>query len=194
MRTTYLFLVILSLFCFSCSDVQAQIKVEKESRIRKKDVPQKALVFIDSLGLKKCIRWYREESQDGISIEAKTKYKKNRHSIEFDSLGVIQDLEIELDEQELDTVVLQNLQNYLKFTFDDYKIQKIQSQYIDSETNLLDFLLRKKQPVSLKTCYEIVVEVQTTTGFELLEILTDDTGKVLNTYQIDIRNTDNLEY
>jgi hypothetical protein len=50
---------------------QTPSKFEKESRIKRSDVPSQALAFIDSLALPGRIKWYREQGLDKHSIEAK---------------------------------------------------------------------------------------------------------------------------
>ena len=53
------FLILISLISFT-SLGSAQIKYEKEIRIQKVEVPEKASGFVDSMNLAKKIKWYKE--------------------------------------------------------------------------------------------------------------------------------------
>jgi len=75
----------------------AQEKFEMESRLKQNDVPSNALNFIDSLSLKNKVKWYLEEGIERKSIEAKFKRSGKKHSVEFDILGNIEDVEIEVN-------------------------------------------------------------------------------------------------
>ena len=72
----------------------SQEKFEREFRISKEEVPQKAQNFIKQCEFDKKVKWYMEESQDGKAIEAKS-YKKNyKYSVEFDMKGNVLELAI----------------------------------------------------------------------------------------------------
>ena len=88
-----LLLVSLWTHFLSPNHLLGQIKYEKEYDIEQKEVPRIALEFITKSGFEKHVRWYREESQDGTTIEAKSKKNRHKYSIEFDTSGKLLDIE-----------------------------------------------------------------------------------------------------
>ncbi|MEZ4934623.1 MAG: hypothetical protein R2788_21160 [Saprospiraceae bacterium] len=83
-------------FAICTNQIHAQVKYEKESRLKEKDVPSIALDFIDSLAVKKKVRWYLEEGFNRTSVEAKFKMDNRKYSIEFDTIGNLEDIEIQV--------------------------------------------------------------------------------------------------
>ena len=80
---------------FMVNSISGQYKFEKERRIKAHEVPFKAIDFVGKVNFKKKIKWYLEESQDGKTFEAKVRFNGRKHSLEFDQLGNILDVEIE---------------------------------------------------------------------------------------------------
>ena len=116
-------ILFLVLFMFGTVMVYAQDKVEKEERIREKEVPEVAREwFYDAFKKIKRPKWYKEFSDSGYSFEAKFKYDNHFHSVEFDSLGYIMDIEIEIDWSELEEQVKSSIENYFVGKFKEYKL------------------------------------------------------------------------
>jgi hypothetical protein len=92
--------VLLLLFCTG-SLAFSQLKYEREYRISKEEVPEEALAYIQKIGFDKKVKWYREEGLKSWSIEAKTRDNGQLYSIEFDSLGRIEDVEIKIKWKEV---------------------------------------------------------------------------------------------
>ena len=90
-------------FCWMISGALfAQDKIERELRVEEKVVPKEARDwFYDAFETTKRPKWYQEIFESGYSYEAKFKLKGKFYSVEFDSLGLIQDVEIEIDYNEL---------------------------------------------------------------------------------------------
>ncbi len=135
-KVKFFFLILIT--AVHCSNnLGAQEKYEKESRIREKYVPTKALQFIDSSDLKSRIRWYLEEGLNRKSIEAKFKHEKVRYSVEFDTLGNVEDIEIEIPWEDLNSQLKDSISLHLKKDCLKHKIVKVQIQYSGSESELL---------------------------------------------------------
>ncbi|WP_075350870.1 hypothetical protein [Algoriphagus marinus] len=118
----------------------AQDKVEKEERIREKEVPRIAQEWLyDAFEKVKRPKWYKEFSDSGYSFEAKFQYDDHFHSVEFDSLGNILDVEIEMDWSELKQEVRSSIGNYFGEKYKVHKLIKIQIQYSGEEEDLEDF-------------------------------------------------------
>jgi hypothetical protein len=172
----------------------AQQKFERESRLKPVDVPTAALQFIDAVDLETKWKWYFEENLQGNSFEAKTKHQGKRYSVEFDTSGKIQDVEIEKSWQEMDEQLRGNILQALDSLFISHKIDKIQIQYVAENTVLLGILNKKADQTDSKIQYEIVVNGKTTGRPKLYELTFNDKGILLESSEIIFRNTDNLEF
>lgn len=185
---------VILLVCIFYFDTNAQQKFERESRMKTEDVPPEALKFTEAVKMKTRWKWYFEENLEGNSVEAKTKHKGKRYSVEFDVAGNIQDVEIEFDWQELDELVRRNIADVLDSLFTRHKINKIQIQYSAESTILLAILNNEAPASQARIQYEIVVKGKTTGRPKLYEFTFSDKGKLIQSAEIIFRNTDNLEY
>ena len=123
----YILCLILYLTGFSNS-LNGQQKFEREFRVSEEEVPPKALeAFQNSLFTNK-IKWYKEISNEGISFEAKTKKQKTRFSIEFDSLGILQDIEVKTPFADIPDEGRKAIKIHLSDEFEKWKIVKTQFQ------------------------------------------------------------------
>jgi hypothetical protein len=190
-RLIIFFLVLIGAFQL---DASAQQKFEKESRLKPEDVPALAGQFIEAVELDTRWKWYFEENLVGNSVEAKTKYNGEWYSVEFDTSGKIQDVEIETDLQEMKENVSRNILMALDSMFNSHKIDKIQIQYTAETSVLIAILNKNAGQADSKIQYEIVVKGKTTGRPKLYEFTFTDNGKLLETSEIIFRNTDNLEY
>lgn len=187
------FLVIMILGSAS-TKLCAQEKFERESRLKRSDVPQKALDFIDSLEIKNRVKWYFEQGLERTSIEAKYKKDKKRHSVEFDSLGNIEDVEIELQWKNLPIKLQDSIFSQLQKDCTKYKIEKVQIQFTGELENLFTKLKISEKVVPLTTRYEIIVKCTSNKGVNLFEYLFNDEGKVVSKSKIIFKNSSNLEF
>jgi hypothetical protein len=98
--------------------VNAQEKIEVEKRITVGELPVKAIEwFDDAYERARKTRWYYEETSGQKSYEAKLKWKRRMHSVEFDTTGVVQDIEISIEWQDLPETIRQNITSYLDSAF-----------------------------------------------------------------------------
>lgn len=128
MRKCRCFLILMSLL--SCSFLLAQVKNEREFRIKKSQFPEKAQLFIQKeLTTAKKIRFYKEI--DGAKKSYEAKFKKDRlfYSIEFDENGLLEDIEIIIKKIDIPEDSYFAITSYLDKEFKKYKIRKIQQQY-----------------------------------------------------------------
>lgn len=189
-----LIIPVILLVCIFHLDTNAQQKFERESRLKPDEVPTAALQFIEAVEMDTRWKWYYEENLEGNSVEAKTKYKGTRYSVEFDTSGKIQDVEIEMKWQDLDDQVRRNISIALDSLFTRHKINKIQIQYSAESKVLLDLLNNQPNIPQAKIQYEIVVAGRKTNRPKLYELTFTDSGKLSEISEIIFRNTDNLEY
>lgn len=172
-------------FCFS------QEKIEKESGIKPREVPTAAKNWLkDAFENIRKPKWFMEFSQNGKSYEAKFNYQGHFHSVEFDSLGNVEDVEIEIKQSEVLVEVWQEIQSYFETTYDQVKVEKIQRQLTASNSDLEDFF-DEDEKVGVVIRYEIVFQGKKG-QWDLWEALFDDSGKFLSKLRVQIRPNDNL--
>ena len=181
------------LFCIFQIGANAQQKFEKESRMKWDKVPLPAKHFIDNLEMQTTWKWYFEENLEGNSVEAKTKYKGRKYSVEFDVSGNVQDIEIEKNWSELDDDLRRNITKSLDSLFSRHIINKIQIQYSAENSVLLAILNNKANRYESKIQYEIVVGGKKTGRPKLYELTFTGKGELVESSEIIFRNTDNLE-
>lgn len=189
-----LFYLILLIGLPFSNNLFAQDKFEKESRIEQIDVPSKALFFMDSLNYKAKIKWYKEEGLTRKSIEAKFKYNKTKYSIEFDTLGNIEDIEIEVNWQDLESDISDLITKQLKQDYSKHKIVKIQKHFAGNENELFALLLNGINSEQSKIRYEIIVRCNQQKEVNLFEYLFDEKGICVTKSKIVFKNSSHLEY
>ena len=172
----------------------AQEKVEIEQSVGIDDVPSLALEWLDdAYESARRTRWYYEESSDTQSYEAKLKWKGHLHSVEFDTAGIVQDIEITIDWKELPANVQENIAAYLDSAFQKHRIQKIQEQWTGAPDDLED-LIDERERENLITKYEIEYYGKDASADNLREGLFDADGKMLRERIVQLRPTDNLDF
>lgn len=172
----------------------AQNKVEREIRLKQEDVNKQARAYVDSFRFRKKVKWYREIGIDTTSLEAKVRYRGQRHSIEFSPDGQLQDIEVEIKKKELPAGVRQKIDAYLKQQFRKYAIDKVQVRHIGPPGRLRTYLLGRGSGEAIQVDYELVVSAKAKTAYKKYEILFSAPGDYLQSAEILQKNTDNLEY
>lgn len=181
-------------FCILSESLYSQQKYEKESRLKIEEVPQAALEFIEAAKIPNKVKWYIEYGLEDNSIEAKFKLNKKRHSVEFDTLGTIEDIEIEIMTQELLPELQKTIAIALSSICLSHEISKIQKQYTGTETVLLSLLKNLGFDGNFTTKYEIIANCESESKTEQFEYLFNDEGKLLQQFKIIFKNSSNLEY
>lgn len=187
-------LTIFLMFGLCSNYLFAQQKYEKESRIKSKDVPSEAMNFIHSINVGNKIKWYLEEGLQTKSIEAKFKYKSKKYSIEFDTLGNIEDAEIEIKWDEMQTPFKDSISSQLKKDCLKQKIVKVQIQYSGTSSEILSKLRENKISGNLTSKYEVVVRCKSKDTVVLFEYLFNKTAQVVSRSEIIFKNSSHLEY
>lgn len=175
------------IFNFSFS----QNKIERELRVKPREVPEDAKEWLrDAFEDVRKPKWYLEYSQNGKSYEAKFNYKGHFHSVEFDSLGNIEDVEIEINASEVSQEVWKEIQAYFDTHYEQVKVEKIQRQLTGSKSDLEDFF-DEDEAEGIVTRYEIVYQGKNNL-WELWEALFDESGKLISKLKVQIRPSHNL--
>lgn len=191
MKQSFLFIIILFAFY---NAALSQVKFEQETRIKKKEVPESAIKFIEKFGFKKKIKWYKETNVNSSSIEAKTKFRKRKYSIEFDLNGNLEDLEIQIPSKEIPEKTAVNIFKNFKKNHLRYEVEKIQIQYSGDEESIVQKVIKGIDSKNVKTQYEIVIIAKIDKKFQKLEYLFSEQGDLIKSQKIILKNTDNLEY
>lgn len=186
-------LLIPLLLAFS-TQLLAQSKFEKESRIKHKDVPARAQQFINSVNPSSKVKWYKEEGLLTNSFEAKFKLKKAKWSIEFDTLGNVEDVEIEINWKSLESKIKDSILSYLHTECSRIKVQKIQSQFLGNEKELLHLSKSIVGNNNLEMNYEIIIRCKYQNKVDLFEYLFDKNGKFISKSILIFKNSSHLEY
>ncbi|MCB0629166.1 MAG: hypothetical protein R2824_18705 [Saprospiraceae bacterium] len=174
-------------------EVSAQ-KYEREYRIQEMQVPEQALQFVRESGFDRKIRWYAEEGWQRHSIEAKTRFNKHRYSIEFDTTGRLEDIEIVIDRRKLPAATRQAILSKFASDFEKFKIIKIQIQYSGDPVALRQLTAKPFDTQNVIVKYELIVKGRTSGKAHWYEYLFTDKGVAEHRTVSLFRNTDNLEY
>lgn len=174
------------------NSLSAQEKLEREYSISKQQVPDKALQFVaeNYAGLR--VRWYREENLQGQSIEAKLKKKRQWHSIEFDTLGRLQDVEILIKYKDIAEDLREEMEGWMEEEFSSYKIDKVQRQWSGSESAMAQLIKEGKSELDFERRYEIVVKGRKGGKTDFYELLFDDDGELLEMAKIIERSVNHM--
>lgn len=185
-------LCISGLCCFSV--LSGQTKYEREYRISEAEVPRSALDFVQACGFQKKVKWLREENQDHWSIEAKVKHLQTRYSIEFDSLGVLEDVEMIIEWAQVPENIQVAILKQLNELYVRHRFMKIQGQWT-GDPDIVQSLIQGKKPSDPYTLkYEIVLKGKREGKVAWYELLFDEKGLLERTSRIVFRNTDNLDF
>lgn len=175
--------------------VFSQGKIEKEKSIKKSEVPEAALEWLDDAfeEIKKP-KWYQEFIENGYSYEAKFRYQDHFYSVEFDSLGRIEDVEVEIQLSELASEIRETIEAYWDTNYEKYKVLKVQIQYSGEEDDLEDFFDEDSLD-GVRIAYEIEYHGKEIGGAdEIWEATFDSTGVFISKRKIIIRISDNLTF
>lgn len=183
----------LLILLFATYTAFSQTKFEKEFRISESEVPQSAVHYLSSIQSTK-IKWFKEISQDGKSIEAKFKHTDHLFSVEFDTLGNLKDIEVVINTKEVPPNLLNTITDALSSNFESHTFRKLQKQYSGSSLKI-DQVLQNTFKVEEATIrYEAIIKGKNDEGVNLYEITFDDTGNLLSKAFINLSNSDHLEY
>lgn len=171
----------------------AQDKVEREDRIKKRDVPQQALEWVDdAFEEKKSVKWYSEETSGKRSVEAKFMYRDVLYSIEFDTAGVLEDVEIDREWESLPSLHRESIMQTMK-RFKKVNIKRVQEQWLGTPDNLED-AFDEGEFENITINYEIEF-IATIDGDDALwEGLFTADGQLQRLQKVILRSMDNLNF
>lgn len=186
--------VVMATLILQAGNLSGQEKYEKEYRIDRGEVPAYALQFIDSMQVATKIRWYMEESLTGRSVEAKFKYQARRYSLEFDTLGNLQDVEIEKDWEEIPEDIKPVITKTLQTQLERVRIIRVQVQYTGNEVAILTYLTGGSDMAGIITKYEIEVRGRKGNETNIYEYTFFHNGELEQVRRVVQRSSDVLEF
>ena len=149
---------------------------------------------MDSLNFNTKIKWYKEEGLTRNTIEAKFKHNEANCSIEFDTLGNIEDIETEVNWSDMELMISKPMTRQFIADCSKYRIVKVQKQYSGSENDLFSLLKTGIESEQLKVRYEIIVKCIEQRKASLFEYLFNENGLFLSKSKIIFKNSSHLEY
>jgi hypothetical protein len=187
--------LLLIIFFLSSISVLGQDKLEQEVRVRAQQVPLEARKWLkDAFESVRKPKWYKEFSELDYSFEAKFKLKGRFHSVEFDSLGNVLDVEIEIEWESLSEEVKANLTLHFEGTLRRFKLEKIQIQYSGLPGDLEDFFDEEETDGVL---IQFEIEYQAEDQSEVIRIWEgtfSSDGKFLTHRRVIVREIFNLSF
>lgn len=170
----------------------AQEKIEVEKKVTVQEVPPNAIQWVNStFPNTRRIKWYYEQTSGLQSYEAKFKFQRQKYSVEFDTSGYLQDVEIETKWRRMST----KEKDLLGKTFaqiEKFDLKRIQIQYSDDPEELQKSFLQDQNYPLRK--YEIEFTGIIDGEYAFWEGLISHEGIVLQIRKIVIPSLDNLEF
>lgn len=187
-------ILILGLSFLLGSTLFAQDKIEREYRVDQHEVHPEAVHWINNnfKDVSK-IKWFYEQSSGKSSYEAKLRRNKTQFSVEFDTLGIIEDIEQKYDWKDVDKSAQKTIEQYFKSTYKRYQIIKIQKQFVGTSDHLSALIL-KNDKSGVEVNYEIEFHGKTEQENELWEGLFNSEGKLMQLKRIQQNPKTNLEF
>jgi len=158
-----------------------------------RDICPAEAIDLDAFEKTEKVKWYLEETSGKLSYEAKFKWDNRAKSVEFNSEGIIEDIETAMEFNELPIHLRQNLLDYFNTNFIKYDIRKIQEQWTGEPDDLED-AVDEDEIEDIVIFYEIEFYGKSESGKALWEGLFDADGQFIKKRKIILRPIDNLTY
>jgi hypothetical protein len=185
--------LLLTLFgLFTLQPTFAQIKVEREYRIKEEAVPEQAREFVKNTFEDARMKWYAEENQQRKTIEAKGAFKGIRYSVEFDTDGKLLDIEGVIRYMDIPEETRDRIEKNLSTTFSSFKVQRTQRQWKGNPAILAALVAKKESRGQYQTHYEITIRGTRDRRKDFYEILATDKGEIVRESKIVQRNNQHL--
>ena len=169
-------------------------KAEKKSSIKLKDVPKSAIYFIKYAVKSETIKWFYEENELSNSFEARFKTKNKNTSVEFNIDGTIKNIEVEISKSKIPSKTRKKIDKYLSIYFSEYKLEKIQKQFIGDSNSLMDQFKNKSIVKKKPSLYKIIAIGKSKDELKLMEFLFDSSGFLIGSNTFLEKNSYELTY
>lgn len=166
-------------FVFYCTISFSQTKNEKEERIQLSEFPEVAQNYFNFiLHEAKYLKYYKETDGKKQSFEAKFKVNKLHYSIEFDTIGKLEDIEVVITTKHISKDIYKQINTYFNSNFKKTRIIKIQKQYVNYTDKSDKYFIQHvvKNSNDKHTHFEIIAETKTKKKHELREFTFNRNG------------------
>ncbi|AFL85128.1 hypothetical protein Belba_2579 [Belliella baltica DSM 15883] len=189
------FKLFLLFFLLITSSITYAQKREVEKSVKAADVPEEARLWLkDAYEGKSRVKWYFQTDGEKEVYEAKLKWKKKWHSVEFLPSGEILNIEILITIKELPEDVYENMVQYFTANYQRYKIDRIQIQYTGESDDLEDLIDENEVAEQLILQYEVEYFGREKGENKMWEGHFDRLGKMLKKRVIELNSTDILDF
>lgn len=164
---------------FTFLSAQGQTKMEIERRIPVEEVPQPAIQWLQKYryAITSKIKWYYEADGPKKSFEGKFQLHRHRYSIEFDSEGYFEDMEILYPKRSLPEPIIIALERDAK----KFSIKRSQIQFKAVNKELFEpEVFRVVSKLESNTLFELEVVLEG----QFYELLMDSRGNILSKRRI----------
>ena len=173
----------------------AQNKLEREERIKSSQLPKEIAEIIKPfLSEARNIRYYYETDGTHKSYEVKFLLKADRYSVEFSDQLELEDVEVIIQMQSIQTEVYENIINYFQ-QHDKFKIRKVQKQF-SSDTaaanSVIEGAIANTNQLTVR--YEIIADLKQGKSWEQQEVLFDSEGAFVSSRKVIKRAEDFILY
>ncbi len=142
----YKFLLVIVFF--SAFKIHAQLKFEREFRIRKSQFPTNALQFFEEkITESKKTTFYKEIDSSKAIYYLKFKKDRLRYNLEFSEEGILKKINVNIKHIDIPEESYERILLFLKQDFTVYKIKQIQQQY----------LVENNEDTILKTAFQNLI-------------------------------------
>jgi hypothetical protein len=158
----------------------SQVKNEKEDRIHASEFPEKTSTYFNTISQDvKYLKYYKETDGSKKSYEVKFKYRREHYSVEFDTLGNLEDIEVVIKKKHIPKEIKTVIWRYFENNFKKTTLVKVQKQYVNTTKNTDKQFIRHilEKPFNKHTHFEIIAEIKTKRIHELREFTFDRNGK-----------------
>lgn len=158
----------------------SQVKNEKEDRIHASEFPEKTSTYFNTISQDvKYLKYYKETDGSKKSYEVKFKYRREHYSVEFDTLGNLEDIEVVIKKKHIPKEIKAVILRYFENNFKKTTLVKVQKQYVNTTKNTDKQFIRHilEKPFNKHTHFEIIAEIKTKKIHELREFTFDRNGK-----------------
>ncbi|MEO0553990.1 MAG: hypothetical protein AAF149_12355 [Bacteroidota bacterium] len=188
-------ILVFLLLCLIFSSGIAQEKDEREQRIKETEVPASIIEVLEPFTKDLKVKYIFERDGEHSSYEAKFRSKSRFFSVEFDTLGTLEDVEIDVKYKSLDKELKNQIEDYLHKSSTAYKILRCQRQYahVSGEASqTLKHAINNESHAPIN--YELEVDMTVEKVLHSYELLFDTKGAFISKRLIINRATDNLLY
>lgn len=180
------------------------VKKEIEKGISADAFPESGLLFIDAFKNKKRLRFYEQNTSGELAFESKFVYEDRKFSIEFDTLGLLTNIEVEMEWEEIEEATRQRIEKEFNHHFEHFKLIKIQKKWVHEKEEddfdeddiaefLAEFSLYKNDLDDMEVAYEIEISGKRPGNrLGLFEVIFDGKGNFSMMRKIELPGMDNV--